>query len=241
MEAYIDTIKGYAQRLAAAGCPMEDDDLVFHTLRGLKSKAFDGFKTAVRLRGDDITFDELVTRLNGEDMQMIKDDEVVTTSVLVATHGNSSVPNPISQGNLGSIQSVQQLPSPSPPIPMLPMIPQVPMIPQASSANQNQFLPSYSSQQFMPQQPFYSTSSRNFYRGRGGRGPRFPRDPCEICGKNNHITSFCYYRPQFPQFHSEITRQVNMTTVANQLDSTSQNQHLEPFHRLYYEFEKLDK
>ncbi|KAE9452097.1 hypothetical protein C3L33_16005, partial [Rhododendron williamsianum] len=200
MEAYIDTIKGYAQRLAAAGCPMEDDDLVFHTLRGLKSKAFDGFKTAVRLRGDDITFDELITRLNGEDMQMIKDDEVVTTSVLVATHGNSSVPNSIPQGQLGSVQSVQQLHSSSTSIPMLPVIPQV----GGANHNPNHFLPSYSSQQYMPQPQFYPSSSRNFYRGRGGRGPRFPRDPCEICGKSNHITSFCYYRPQFqaqfPQF-----------------------------------------
>ncbi|KAG5530931.1 hypothetical protein RHGRI_025767 [Rhododendron griersonianum] len=47
MEKYIDTIKEYAQKLAAAGCPMAEDDLVFHTLRGLP-KAFNGFKTAVR-------------------------------------------------------------------------------------------------------------------------------------------------------------------------------------------------
>ncbi|KAG5529812.1 hypothetical protein RHGRI_030253 [Rhododendron griersonianum] len=63
MEAYIDTIKDYAQKLAAAGSPLDEDDLLFHTMRGLP-KSFNGFKTAVRTRGVTINFEELVTMLN---------------------------------------------------------------------------------------------------------------------------------------------------------------------------------
>lgn len=65
MDAYIDIIKEYAQKLAAADSPLDEDDLIFHTLRGLP-KAFNGFKTAVHTRGGDIRFNELVTMLQGE-------------------------------------------------------------------------------------------------------------------------------------------------------------------------------
>lgn len=50
IEKYIDAIKEFAQKLAAIGSPVNDDDLVFHTLRGLP-KEFNGFKTAIRTRG----------------------------------------------------------------------------------------------------------------------------------------------------------------------------------------------
>lgn len=87
MEAYIDTIKDYAQKLAAAGSPLDEDDLIFHTMRGLP-KSFNGFKTAVRTRGDTISFEELVTMLKGEDLQLQQESEVDTTTVLVANHSN---------------------------------------------------------------------------------------------------------------------------------------------------------
>lgn len=35
IEKYVDTIKEYAQKLVAAGSPVDDEDLIFHTLRGL--------------------------------------------------------------------------------------------------------------------------------------------------------------------------------------------------------------
>lgn len=87
MEKYIDTIKEYAQKLAAAGFPMAEDDLVFHTLRGLP-KAFNGFKTAVRTRwGSPITIEELFNMLNGDDLQLIQESSTDNdiSSVLVAT------------------------------------------------------------------------------------------------------------------------------------------------------------
>lgn len=47
IECYVDTIKEYAQKLAAAGSCVDDDDLIFHTLRGLPG-VFNGLKTTVR-------------------------------------------------------------------------------------------------------------------------------------------------------------------------------------------------
>lgn len=46
---------------------MDDNDLIFHTLRGLP-KVFNGFKTTVRAlqtSGTNITFNEVVNMLNG--------------------------------------------------------------------------------------------------------------------------------------------------------------------------------
>lgn len=53
---------------------------------------FNGFKTAVRTRGSDISFDEAVTLLNSEDLQLLQDNpsESDTTTVLVAAHENPS-------------------------------------------------------------------------------------------------------------------------------------------------------
>lgn len=85
MESYIDTIKDYSQKLAAVGSPLDENDLIFHTLRGLP-KTFNGFKIAVRTRGDTIGFSELVTMLKGEDLQLLQESEVDTTTVLVANH-----------------------------------------------------------------------------------------------------------------------------------------------------------
>lgn len=115
MEAYLDSVKDCAQKLEAAGSPMGDDELIFHTLRGLK-KGFKGFKTAIRTRGVDLTFDELVTMLKGEDVQMINDDDddsvlpdTPTITALVAPHqptstqpipGGSTSVNPSSQFNI---------------------------------------------------------------------------------------------------------------------------------------------
>lgn len=70
IEKYVDTIKEYAQKLAAAGNPVDDDDLIFHTLRGLP-EVFNNCKTTVRglqQGGHSLTFNEVVTMLYGEDI-----------------------------------------------------------------------------------------------------------------------------------------------------------------------------
>lgn len=85
MDVYVDTIKDFAQRLTAASSPLTEDDLIFHTLRGLPN-VFNGLKTVVRTRGDTISFDELVTMLKRKDIQLLKETETDTTTVLVAQH-----------------------------------------------------------------------------------------------------------------------------------------------------------
>lgn len=189
MESYIDTIKDYAQKLAAAGSPLDENDLIFHTLRGLP-KPFNGFKTAIRTRGDTISFAELVTMLKGEDLQLLQDSEVDTTTVLVA---NQSSPGPLCV-NGGSQQSSVTSQPPSLQQPSAssgqPQFWSQQNLPQ-HSFNPSQF--SGTSVQHMPQH-YFPFSARNFPRGRG----RGPRPPCDICGRSNHITAYCYYKPQQP-------------------------------------------
>ncbi|KAH7846996.1 hypothetical protein Vadar_020555 [Vaccinium darrowii] len=169
---------------------MTDDDLIFHLLRGL-TKVFNGFKTVVCTRGTSVTFDEAVTMLNSEDIQLLQDtsSETDTSTVLLATHGNGSVSNVIPQLNT---QTQNQG------VPM-----HVPVISVASSqqgSSQSQYSSSQQQQySFMPQQQQYSQSYRNSSRGRGGYRGRYPRDPCAICGRNNHVTEFCYYKGQLSQ------------------------------------------
>ncbi|KAG5566088.1 hypothetical protein RHGRI_001878 [Rhododendron griersonianum] len=148
--------------------------------------------------------------LNDEDIAMIKDDEIETTTVLVTTHGSSSVQSQTSQSNVGNTNIVSQpsnsqvavVTSTGSMVNSVPLMRSIPMM--QSVGSHNQFLPSFPQNQFVPQQQqlvppqqFYQPfSSRNFPKGRRGRGPRYPRDPYEICERTNHITSFCYYRPQ---------------------------------------------
>lgn len=119
IDVYIDTIKDIAQKLAAAGSPIEDDELVFCALDGLP-KVFNGLRIAVRAmrtRGHRVSFDEFVTMMKSEDKQLSRDtpDLDVSNTVLVATHGNqshnddfsgsSSSVNPASQSHIGTSQS----------------------------------------------------------------------------------------------------------------------------------------
>ncbi|KAI8532776.1 hypothetical protein RHMOL_Rhmol11G0240600 [Rhododendron molle] len=111
IDAYIDTIKEIAQKLAAAGSPIEDDELVFRALHGLP-KVFNGLRTAVRAvctRDHNVSFDELVTMMKSEDKQLSQDtsDLDVPNTVLVAAHRNSSQNNEVS-GSSTSVNHVSQ-------------------------------------------------------------------------------------------------------------------------------------
>ncbi|KAH7840175.1 hypothetical protein Vadar_013744 [Vaccinium darrowii] len=132
----------------------------------LSFKVFNGFKTAIRTRGGDIKFDEVVTMLNSEDLQLIQEGSLESdvSTVLVAT----------SSGNTTASECVTG---------------------SHTNGQQSQF---DSSQQtmnpYLPQQQFYQQNNRNGNRNRGYRGGRLYRDPCAICGRNNHLTDFCYYK-----------------------------------------------
>ncbi|KAH7865438.1 hypothetical protein Vadar_006720 [Vaccinium darrowii] len=142
---------------------------------------FNGFKSAVRTRGNTITFDDVITMLYGEDLQLSQESvtEPDVTSVLVATHGNTTGQKMI---NTTADQSALQRVN-------------VPMFTQYDANAQSQ----NSQQSFMPQQQYFQMS-RNSGKGRGFRGGRYFKDPCAICGKHNHTTNYCYHKNQPPQF-----------------------------------------
>ncbi|KAH7847305.1 hypothetical protein Vadar_024476 [Vaccinium darrowii] len=126
--------------------------------------------------------------LHSEDLQLTQDSasEPDVTSVLVATHGNSSsqkMVNPTEE----QVSFVKL---------------NVPMLSQydvSAHGNATQQSVGSSQQSFMPQQHFVQFS-RNPGKGKGYKGGRYPRDPCAICGRTNHITNFCYYKNQAPSF-----------------------------------------
>ncbi|KAF7133024.1 hypothetical protein RHSIM_Rhsim09G0092400 [Rhododendron simsii] len=100
-----------------------------------------------------------------------------SASALVATQ--SSVP--------GSSSTQQLLPSPS----SMPIQFDVPMSIPMVSPSHNTF---GSQARLMSPHMMFSNQFQRTPRG-FNRGPRFPRRSCDICGKTNHITNFCYYRP----------------------------------------------
>lgn len=180
IEAYIDNIQDLAKKLVAAGSPVDDDELVFRALQGLPT-VFNGLRTTVRVvrtRGHNVCFAELVTMMKGEEKQLSKaTSEVdVHSTVLVASHsnlsqshtpsGSSATPTPVTQPHVDTSQSL--------------------------GVGYNQFA---SFPQSTPQPQYFPSNFRNFNRGRGTRGPQFPRNSCEICGRSNHSTNYCYYRP----------------------------------------------
>ncbi|KAG5551810.1 hypothetical protein RHGRI_010039 [Rhododendron griersonianum] len=148
--------------------------------------------------------------LHGEDFQLLQEPlaETSSTSVLVATHGSSQGQRQLSTGSsflvAPSTQSVSQ-PFGSTNQSVGQLVSNTPVgspsyyDPNSSQSNVGpaNLTPSSSvtaSAQYIPPQ-FLPTSFRNFPRGRG-KGPRMP---CDICGRFNHTTNYCYYRPPFSQ------------------------------------------
>lgn len=68
----------------------------------------------------------------------------------------------------------------------------------------------------MPQQ-FYHFQGRNFIKGRG----RGPRPPCKICGRTNHTTNYCYYRPSSPNMFQQFPQPQNSNQFVPQQFSQS--------------------
>lgn len=125
--------------------------------------------------------------LNGEDLQLLRETDCESTTVLVANHS-------------------PQVQTSNPPVNMPKFQPVLPSsfltstsgVGQSQSVSQNMPQPSQFGNTFIPQrqflpQQYFPPQYRSFPRGRG----RGFRHPCEICGRNNHTTNFCHYK--FPQ------------------------------------------
>ncbi|KAG5560719.1 hypothetical protein RHGRI_003902 [Rhododendron griersonianum] len=76
-----------------------------------------------------------------------------------------------------------------------------------------------SQSQYFPSQ-FIPTPFRGFNRGRG----RGPRPPCDICGRSNHTTNYCYYKSSFPQMFQQSVQPVPQFVQGAQWRSSNQFQ-----------------
>ncbi|GFZ06416.1 hypothetical protein Acr_18g0005860 [Actinidia rufa] len=95
MQAYIDKIKESVHKLAVSQTAIDDEEIVFHTLRGL-SIVFNSFKTTMRTRIEPVSFDELISLMNAKDNRVGKDQTgnsvtADSTIAFVASVGTANV------------------------------------------------------------------------------------------------------------------------------------------------------
>uniref|UniRef100_A0A5B7CDP5 Putative retrovirus-related Pol polyprotein n=1 Tax=Davidia involucrata TaxID=16924 RepID=A0A5B7CDP5_DAVIN len=69
MEAYLDQIKQYVDRLASAGTPIPTEDIVLYTLNGLPSE-YASFKTSIRTKSEPISVTDLNSLLGSEEIHL---------------------------------------------------------------------------------------------------------------------------------------------------------------------------
>lgn len=69
MEVYLSQIKEISDQLALAGTPVDDEDLVFLTLKGLPDE-YDSFKTSIRTRSEEVSMADLCSLLCSEEIHV---------------------------------------------------------------------------------------------------------------------------------------------------------------------------
>lgn len=88
VDSYIDSIKEIVQKLAASGSYIDDEELIFHTLNGLK-KGYKSFKRTIRSRTEDLSFGTFSSMLLAEELHVTQ-DQAESSTILVASHQASS-------------------------------------------------------------------------------------------------------------------------------------------------------
>ncbi|KAG5535121.1 hypothetical protein RHGRI_023041 [Rhododendron griersonianum] len=225
MDNYLDSIKEIVQKLAASGAQV-DEELIFHTLNGLK-KGYKSFKQTIRTRTEHLSFSSFSSMLLAEELHVAQ-DQVDTSTILVAPHNSMPSSNVVSTSSAPVPTPVSQpQPSPTPFQFPFPLPPTQTYFPSPSptyntprfSRNNNRSNGSQFSKPFGPSQG--SSSWNGFPGSYGYPGPSTYQaqsgyggipsaygvmsTACQICGKTNHQASTCYYRtnlgyrPQ-PQF-----------------------------------------
>lgn len=221
MEQYLDSIKVLVQRLEATGSHMEDEELVFHTLKGLPDPTYRSFKQAIRTRFETapLTFSGLVSMLMAEDLYL--DTEQVDTSTILLTQGGNTSSSTTPQNAAGT-SLISQTSQPFQfPVSFGAQAPQFgPMYPQMPSSGHQSYGGNRSNRN-------YSSGQRSYGGNRNNRNYSmdfsFPPGSCQICGKTNHQASHCYHRQNLgyrpPQFGNQSGNQ-----FGNQFGMSSQNQ-----------------
>ncbi|XP_058195342.1 uncharacterized protein LOC131311786 [Rhododendron vialii] len=202
METYLDSIKEIVQKLAASGTQIEDEELIFHTVNGLK-KGYKSLKQMVRNTTEPLTFSGVSSMLMAEELHISQDQVDSSSTILVAPHQNPN-PTPILQAPITPNPSSSY----SGPMPFPNTAVQTP-----SGSTSFQFpFPVASSQAFLPTfpQPTFNgqrfNRNNNRFRGNQFSKPFFPNyqgsstpqmfspGSCQICGKTNHQASTCHHR-----------------------------------------------
>lgn len=163
--------------MAAAGAPVSEEDLIFYTLHGLPSE-FDGLQTTISTRLGEITFEELITLINGEEMRKNKSPGVnasASTSVFVAT----TQQNPLTTTTSSHVPQ-QKFQSQF----------------ENQSHNFHQVVPQQQQpSMFVSPYPHQFNNFRNQNISRRFRNQKNgSRAPCQICDRTNHTAKDCYYR-----------------------------------------------
>lgn len=92
--------------MAACGSPIDEKDLIFYALNGLPSE-FDPIKSAGRMRGGKLKFEELTSILESEDMIIQKAQSKSSISKLDGTNGTKILVTTQSFGGQGASSSIQ--------------------------------------------------------------------------------------------------------------------------------------
>lgn len=182
MEQYLDSIKEIVQKLAASGHHVDDEDLIFYTLNGLKpGTGYDSFQQAIRTRTEPLSFGTFSSMLIAEALHVDNNSSSDTSTILAAqSSGVQSRPVINTFGQPLGVQS-----SNVPPPPILPQPFQYPFPFPVSTQPQQQFYPSnYNGN---------NRSSRSNQRYNRNQFSGFS-EGCQICGKSNHLAYSCYHR-----------------------------------------------
>lgn len=181
MDQYLDYIKGVVQKLAASGHYVDDEDLIFHTLNGLRTK-YDSFKQAIRTRTDSISFGTFTSMLVAEDLHIENAQCTIDpTSILVAQSSNALVPAanvPSMSYQTPGVQSSSMSSSPAQFQFPVPISPQQQFYPSSSGGNNR-----FNRNNFRSNRNQYPQPLRNQYPQ---PQPNFTSG-CQICGKTNHM------------------------------------------------------
>lgn len=107
MSDYVQKIKHLSDSLAAVHCPVDDEDLIIHTLNGLPQE-YVSFKTSIRTRSSPLTIEELHVLLLCEELSIENCQQLVTdysTTALLASEdsGKTSTSNKASGNNSAGI------------------------------------------------------------------------------------------------------------------------------------------
>ncbi|KAF7124517.1 hypothetical protein RHSIM_Rhsim12G0142100 [Rhododendron simsii] len=238
MDSYIDSIKEIVQKLAASGSQIDDEELIFHTLNGLK-KGYKSFKQMIRTRTEHLSFGSFSSMLLAEELH-VSQDQVDSSTILVAPHQTSN-PNASASSSSGPSSLFGSHSAPPPFQFPFPTSPSQNYFPSAQrhyngprfNRNTNRFRgnqfskpfnshfssnsgwPSSASPGFQSPSGWNSSLGSGFQGSYGSQGSVFQGSygppgasgfpfssgygglsnaSCQICHRNNHQASTCYYR-----------------------------------------------